>query len=129
MLTKDQRWAADLQAVALHPRAGGHHREPWPLSIRSRDRRMGALPPVRSQPVENPESIASLIVVAAVLLDAEVPDGLLTLEQFMKKMRELLQPGQTLSADAVRSVLPRMEDCLATVRGGWRWKRREPVFG
>ena len=99
----------------------------WPWQIWPRERRMGALPPVRSRPVKNLETIKSLIVVAAVLLDAEVRGGAFTLEQLLKKMRELQRPGRTLAADDVRAVLPDLGHCLATVRDRWRWKHREPA--
>ena len=98
----------------------------WPWRTWPRDRRMGVLPPVRSRPVQNLETIRSLIVVAAVLLDAEVRGGAFTLEQLLKKMRELLRPGRTLAAEDVRAVLPDLGHCLATVRDRWRWKHREP---
>ncbi len=92
------------------------------------DRRMGVRPPLRARPVQNSETIGSLIVVAAVLLDADMHGGVFTLEQLLKKMRELLRPGRTLAADDVRAVLPGMGHCLATVGGRWRWKRREPAY-
>ena len=84
------------------------------------DRRMSVRPPLRSRPVQNVETISSLIVVAATLLDAEVRGGVFTLEQLLKKMRELLRPGRTIAADDVRAVLPGMGYCLATVGGRWR---------
>jgi hypothetical protein len=92
------------------------------------DRRMSVRPPLRSRPVQNVETITSLIVVAARLLDVDVRGGVFTLEQLLKKMRELLRPGRTLAADDVRAVLPGMGHCLATVGGRWRWKRREPAY-
>lgn len=88
---------------------------------------MGVRPPVRSQPVQNRETITSLIVVAAALLDTELWDGIFTFEQLLKKMRDLLRPGQTLAADDVRAVLPDMGYCLATMGGRW-WKRRAPAY-
>ena len=91
------------------------------------DRRMSLRPPLRSRPVQNVETIASLIVVAATLLDTELRGGVFTLEQLLKKMRELLKPGRTLAADDVRAMLPRMGHCLATVGSRWRWKRRAPA--
>jgi hypothetical protein len=92
------------------------------------DRRMSVRPPLRARPVQNVETITSLIVVAARLLDADVRGGVFTLEQLLKKMRELLRPGRTLAADDVRAVLPAMGHCLATAGGRWRWKRREPAY-
>jgi hypothetical protein len=92
------------------------------------DRRMSVRPPLRAKPVQNVETITSLIVVASVLLDADVRGGVFTLEQLLKKMRELLRPGRTISADDVRSVLPDMGYCLATAGGRWRWKRRAPTY-
>jgi len=91
-------------------------------------RRMSVRPPLRSRPVQNIETISSLIVVAATLLDADMRGGVFTLEQLLKKMRELLRPGRTLAADDVRAVLPGMGHCLATVGGRWRWKHREPAY-
>jgi hypothetical protein len=117
--------AADIWAFS--PRGAGDD-ESWPWRIWPRDRRMGVLPPMRSRPVQNLETIKSLIVVAAVLLDGEVRGGVFTLEQLLKKMRELLRPGRTLAADDVRAVLPGMGYCLATVRDRWQWKRREPAY-
>jgi hypothetical protein len=92
------------------------------------DRRMSVRPPLRSMPIQNVETITSLIVVAAKLLDADVRGGVFTLEQLLKKMRELLKPGRTLAADDVRAVLPGMGHCLATAGGRWRWKRRELAY-
>jgi hypothetical protein len=92
------------------------------------DRRMSVRPPLRARPVQNIETIGSLIVVAAVLLDTDMHGGVFTLEQLLKKMRELLKPGRTLAADDVRAVLPGMGHCLHTVGGRWRWKRREPAY-
>jgi hypothetical protein len=92
------------------------------------DRRMSVRPPLRSRPVHNVETIASSIIVAATLLDADLRGGAFTLEQLLKKMRELLRPGRTLAADDVRAVLPGMGYCLATVGGRWRWKRRAPAY-
>jgi hypothetical protein len=91
-------------------------------------RRMSVRPPLRSRPVQNIETISSLIVVAATLLDADMRGGVFTLEQLLKKMRELLRPGRTLAADDVRAVLPGMGHCLATAGGGWRWKRRVRAY-
>jgi hypothetical protein len=88
---------------------------------------MGVRPPVRSQPVQNRETITSMIVVAAALLDSERLGGIFTFGQLMKKMRELLRPGQTLAVDDVRAVLPDMGYCLGTVGGRW-WKRRAPAY-
>ena len=68
------------------------------------------------------------LVVAAVLLDAEVCGGIFTLEQLLKKMRELLRPGRTLAAGDVQAVLPELGHCLAPARDRWRWKHREPAY-
>jgi hypothetical protein len=92
------------------------------------DRRMSVRPPLRSRPVKNVETITSLIVVAATLLDTDMRGGVFTLEQLLKKMRELLQPGRTLAADDVRAILPGMGHCLATAGGRWRWKHRELAY-
>ena len=67
------------------------------------DRRMSVRPPLRSRPVKNAETITSLIVVAATLLDTDMRGGVFTLEQLLKKMRELLKPGRTLAVDDVRA--------------------------
>ena len=85
-------------------------------------------PPLRSRPVQNFETITSLVVVAARLLDTDTRGGVFTLEQLLKKMRELLKPGRTLATDDVRVVLPAMGHCLATAGGRWRWKRRERAY-
>jgi len=92
------------------------------------ERRMSVRPPMRARPVQNVETIASMIVVAATLLDADLRGGLFTLEQLLKKMRELLKPGSTIAADDVRAVLPSMGYCLATAGGRWRWKCRAPAY-
>jgi hypothetical protein len=125
MLSNDHGTVADIWAFS--PRGAGDD-ESWPWRRWPRDRRMGILPPLRARPVRNLETIRSLIVVAAALLDAEVLGGVFTLEQLLKKMRELLRPGRTLAADDVRAVLPDLADCLATARDGWRWKHREPAY-
>jgi hypothetical protein len=117
--------AADIWALSPH-RADDDGS--WPWRTWPGDRRMGVLPPLRSRPVRNVETIRSVIVVAAVLLDAEVRGGVFTLEQLLKKMRELLKPGRALAADDVRAVLPELGDCLAAVRDRWRWKHREPAY-
>ncbi|HEX9521824.1 MAG TPA: hypothetical protein VF949_02580 [Reyranella sp.] len=117
MLRDDLDGAADTWAFFRHPGTSDHD-----------DRRMSVRPPLRSRPVQNVETITSLIVVAATLLDADVRGGAFTLEQLVKKMRELLRPGRTIAADDVRAVLPGMGHCLATVGGRWRWKRREPAY-
>ena len=117
MLRDDLDRAIDIRAFSRHPWTGDDNR-----------RRMSVRPPMRSSPVQNAETITSLIVVAAILLDAEVRGGVFTLEQLLKKMRELLKPGRTLAVDDVRAVLPDMGHCLATVRGCWRWKRRAPAY-
>ena len=92
------------------------------------DNRRMSVRPLCARPVQNVETISSLIVVAATLLDAEERGGVFTLEQLLKKMRELLGPGRTIAADDVRAVLPGMGYCLATVGGRWRWKRRVPAY-
>jgi hypothetical protein len=133
--------AVSPEPVAMPSNAHGHAADIWAFSPNGagddgswswrtwpRDRRMGVLPPVRSRPVRNVETIRSLIVVAAVLLDAEVRGGVFTLEQLLKKMRELLRPGRTLAAGDVQAVLPELGHCLATVRDRWRWKHREPGY-
>ena len=99
MLSNHHGGAAEIWAFS--PRGAGDD-ESWPWRIWPRDRRMGVLPPTRSRPVQNLETIKSLIVVAAVLLDAEVRGEVFTLEQLLKKMRELLKPG-ALTARTVRS--------------------------
>ena len=127
MRTAKHNWIADILAFLPGARAGAHGQVSWPARIRPRERRMGVRPPVRSQPVQNRETITSLIVVAAALLDTELWGGVFTFEQLMKKMRELLRPGQTLATDDVRAVLPAMGYCLATA-GDWGWwKRRVPA--
>jgi hypothetical protein len=68
--------------------------------IRCGDRRMSVRPPMRSRPVQNRETIASLIVVGAMLL----------------------------SAGDVRAVPPGLGYCLVPALDRWRWKRREPVY-
>jgi hypothetical protein len=117
--------AADIWAFSPH---GAGDDESWPWRTWPRNQRMGVLPPVRSRPVQNRETIRSLIVVAAVLLDAEVRGGVFTLEQLLKKMRELLRPGRTLAAGDVQAVLPELGHCLAAVRDRWRWKHRQPAY-
>jgi hypothetical protein len=92
------------------------------------DRKMSVRPPLRASPVHNVETIGSLIVVAAVLLDADRHGSVFTFEQLLKKMRELLKPGQTLAADDVRSVLPGMGHCLNRVGRRWRWRHRAPAY-
>src|SRR3981081_845393 len=119
MLSNHHGGGAEIWAFSSR---GAGDDESWPWRIWPRDRRMGVLPPTRSLPVQNLETIKSLIVVAAVLLDGEVRGGVFTLEQLLKKMRELLRPGRTLAAADRRAVLPGMGYCLATVRDRWQWK-------
>ena len=96
--------------------------------VQSDNRRMSVRPPMRSRPVQNRETITSLIVVAAMLLSADVGGGAFTFGQLLKKMRELLRPGQILAADDVRALLPGLGHCVVPTLGRWRWKRREPVY-
>ena len=117
MLRDDFDGAADIWAFSRHATTSDRVH-----------RRMSVRPPLRSRPVQNVETITSLIVVAARLLDVDVRGGVFTLEQLLKKMRELLKPGRTLAADDVRVVLPAMGHCLATAGGRWRWKRRERAY-
>lgn len=126
MLTNDPGGTADIRAFSCHLEVG--EPETWPPRIRSRDRRMGIQPPMPSRPVQNRDTITSLIVVGAMLLDADVGGEAFTLGQLMKKMRELLRPGQILAADDVRPLLPGMGHCLAPALDRWRWKRRESVY-
>ena len=90
--------------------------------MRPRGRRMGATPPARSSPVPNRDTVISLIVVAAALLDSEAPGRAFTFEQLVKRMRELLGRNKVLDVVAVQTALPGMGYCLAKARGGWRWK-------
>ena len=83
---------------------------------------MGAAPPARSRPVRNRDTVMSLIVVAAALLDSEVRGRVFTFEQLVKRMRELLGRDAVLDVVAVQTALPGMGYCLAKARGGWRWK-------
>ena len=47
------------------------------------DRRMSVRPPLRSRPVKNVETITSLIVGAATLLDTDMRGGVFPLEQLL----------------------------------------------
>ena len=125
MLTNNHSGAADIWAFA--PQGAGDD-ESWSWRTWPRSRRMGILPPQPARPVQNLETIRSMIVVAAVLLDAEVRGNAFTLDQLLKKMRELLRPGRTLAADDVRTVLPDLSHCLATVQDRWQWKRHERAY-
>ena len=83
---------------------------------------MGATPPARSKPVHNRDTVMSLIVVAAALLNSEMLGRTFTFEQLVKKMRELLGRNLVLDVGDVRAALPGMGHCLAKAWGGWRWK-------
>jgi hypothetical protein len=126
MLKNDPGGTADIRAFSCHLEVG--EPETWSPRIRPCNRRMGIRPPMPSRPVQNRDTIASLIVVGAMLLDADVGGEAFTLEQLTKKMRELLRPGQILAADDVRCLLPGMAHCLAPALDRWRWKRRESVY-
>jgi hypothetical protein len=108
---------ADIWAFDCFPKAG----EPG-SGMRPRGRRMGAARPARSRPVRNRDTVISLIVVAAALLDSEVRGRPFTFEQLVKRMRELLDRSLVLDVADVRAALPGMGYCLAKARGGWRWK-------
>jgi len=73
--------------------------------------------------VRDRDTVASLIVVAAALLNSEMRGGAFTFEQLMKKMRELLgRNNLVLDVVDVRAALPGIAYCLARAWGGWRWK-------
>jgi len=88
-----------------------------------------ALSLLPGEPVRSRRTIASLIVIAASMLDREGRGGVFTFEQLLRKMRELLDPNLTLDVADVQAVLPDMGDYLAKARGGWRWKRRSRSRG
>src|SRR5260370_41248519 len=104
MLTDDLDGAADTWAFFRHPGTSDHD-----------DRRMSVRPPLRSRPVQNVETITSLIVVAATLLDADVRGGAFTPQQLVQKMRGLLRPRWAIAADDVRAVAPGLGTLLAPV--------------
>jgi len=87
-------------------------------------RRMGSRPPGRPRPVDNPAKLASLIVVAAALLDSEARGAVFTFDQLVKKMRELLGRDGDLELAAIQAVLPSLIHVLVPARHGWRWKGR-----
>src|SRR5882762_7947595 len=120
MLSNHHGGAAEIWAFSSR---GAGDDESWPWRIWPRDRRMGVLPPTRSRPVQNLETIKSLIVVAAVLLDGEVRGGVFTLEQLLKKMRELLRPGRPIQADHRAAAPSLLASSRAAARSEiTRWK-------
>jgi hypothetical protein len=92
-------------------------------------RRLGALPPVRPRSVDNPARLASLIVVAAALLDSETKGAIFTFDQLVNKMREVLGRPGDIDIVGVQAMLPHLSYCLASARSGWRWKsHRGPTY-
>src|SRR5262245_31419646 len=121
------RVIADLFDLVVLDRSGVE--APPRAKTRPAGRRLGALPPVRPRSVDNPAHLASLIVVAAALLDSQAKGVPFTFDQLVKKMRELLGRQGNLDIVGVQAMLPSMGHCLAPVRGGWRWKgHRGPAY-
>jgi len=110
-------------------RAGHRNGQASPAMLRTRQTGRGASLSPRSELGTRRDTIISLIVVAAALLDSELRGGAFTFEQLVKKMRELLG-HRALDAVDVQAVLPDMSHYLARLRNGWQWKRRyrEPGY-
>ena len=86
-------------------------------------RRMSAAPPTRSQAVDDRDTLMSLIVIAAAMLNGEKLGGSFSFDQLLRKMRDLLGHGQVLDVADVRAALPEMGFCLTRTWRGWRWER------
>lgn len=111
---------AAAQDFVLHREAG--HREvgaEWGVV----KRRMSAAPPTRSRVVYDRDTLMSLIVVAAAMLNAEKLGRPFAFDLLLRKMRDLLGRGQVLNVVDVRAALPKMGFCLTRTWRGWRWKR------
>jgi hypothetical protein len=87
-------------------------------------KRMGARPPLKSRPVRDRDTIRSLIVVAAAMLDGERRGRSFTFSALIEKMRELLERGSVLDAVDVRATLPETGPHLTRTWTGYRWNRR-----
>ena len=85
--------------------------------------RMSAAPPMRSRAVHDRDTLMSLIVIAAAMLNGEKLGGSFTFDQLLRKMRDLLGHGQVLDVADVRAALPEMGFCLTRTWRGWRWER------
>jgi hypothetical protein len=86
-------------------------------------RRMSAAPPMRSRAVHDRDTLMSLIVVAAAMLNGEKLGRSFTFDQLLRRMRDLLRSGQVLDVVDVQATLPEMGFCLTRTWRGWRWKR------
>src|SRR5258707_15725620 len=82
--------------------SGDRNRNASPAKVRPGPRRRGAPLHVGSQSGPARDTIISLIVVAAALLDSELRGGTFTLEQLVKKMCELL--GRDRALDVVDEI-------------------------
>jgi hypothetical protein len=86
------------------------------------NRRMSAAPPTRSRAVHDRDSLMSLIVVAAAMLNGEKLGRSFSFDQLLRRMRDLLRSGQVLDVVDVQAALPEMGFCLTRTWRGWRWK-------
>lgn len=86
-------------------------------------KRMSAAPPTRARAVHDRDTLMSLIVIAAAMLNGETLGRSFTFDQLLRKMRGLLSHGQVLDVADVRAALPEMGFCLTRTWRGWRWAR------
>lgn len=77
--------------------------------------------PLRSRPVRDRDTIRSLIVVAAAMLDSERRGRSFTFRALIERMRDLLDRGLVLDPVDVQVALPEMGAFLTKTWLGWRW--------
>jgi hypothetical protein len=91
------------------------------MDVGTHDKRMSAAPPLKSRPVRDRDTIRSLIVVAAAMLDGERRGRSFTFRALIEKMRDLLERGRVLDPADVQAALPEMGAWLTRTWTGWRW--------
>jgi hypothetical protein len=93
------------------------------MDVGTHNKRMGAAPPLRSRPVRDRDTIRSLIVVAAAMLDSERCGRSFSFRALIDKMRDLLERGLVLDPADVQAALQEMGACLTRTWTGYRWNR------
>lgn len=73
-------------------------------------------------PVEDHDTLATLIAVAMVCNVEENEGRAISFETLLIEVRDLLAEGQTISEKALRDALARGVCGVAEVPGGWRWE-------
>lgn len=73
-------------------------------------------------PVDDYETLATLITVAMVCNVEELANRPMTFEAMVIEVRELLAEGQTVSEAAIRTALDRGVPSVVAVPGGWQWQ-------